>query len=192
MSWVTWTRPQATEGRAYALITDDSFSKKGVLVSRSPLDTRFAVRTGAIALALAAACATQTGTAAAASPGCPKYTSTFKSAGKTYGVSWQLLSALARVESGCNPSAVGAAGGRGLFQQLPAAGVDLRTATSQTKAAATFLAGAKRQVGSRPELLAASMNAGVAAVKKYKGVPPYKETQQYVKRVMAQYKALTR
>ncbi|MFJ5974015.1 transglycosylase SLT domain-containing protein [Streptomyces sp. NPDC093060] len=176
----------------HALITGGLFSKKGVLVSRSPLDTRFVVRTGAIALALAAACATQTGTATAASAGCPNYTSTFKSAASAYGVSWQLLSAMARVESGCNASARAADGRVGLFLQSPTAGVDLRSAAGQSKAAAKFLAGAKRQVGSRPELLAASWNAGVGAVKRYGGVPPYRETRAYVARVMTDYRALTR
>ncbi|MEU8034444.1 lytic transglycosylase domain-containing protein [Streptomyces sp. NPDC049099] len=175
----------------HAITTGDLFSKKGVFVFRSSLDPRFAVRTGALALTLAAACATQAGTATAAAAGCPQYASTFKSAASANGVSWQLLSAMARVESGCNPSARAADGRVGLFQQRPTAGVDLRSAAGQAKAAAKFLSGAKRQVGSRPDLLAASWNAGVAAVKRYGGIPPYRETRDYVARVMTDYRALT-
>ncbi|MEV5970814.1 lytic transglycosylase domain-containing protein [Streptomyces sp. NPDC051921] len=157
----------------------------------SPLRTR-AVRAGAITLALAAASLTQTGTATAATGGCPEYASTFKSAGRAHGIPWQLLSAMANVESGCNPSARSTTGGVGLFQMRPGTGVDVRNVTTQTNSAAKFLAGAERQVGSRPELLAASMNAGVGAVKRYGGVPPYRETQDYVKKVMAHYRILTR
>ncbi|MFF5972648.1 lytic transglycosylase domain-containing protein [Streptomyces sp. NPDC012769] len=152
--------------------------------SRGSRGSRWAVRTGAVALALAAAGATQTGTASAATGGCPPYAGTFKSAGRTHGISWQLLSAMAKVESGCNPSAQSTSGGRGLFQMRPATGADLRNATTQINSAAKYLAGIKREVGSRPEHIVAAFNAGVGAVKRYGGVPPYAETQQYVKAVM--------
>ncbi|MFB7373826.1 lytic transglycosylase domain-containing protein [Streptomyces sp. NPDC056222] len=163
-------------------------------MSLSPLGSRWAVRTGAIALALAAAGATQTGTATAApaaSGGCPQYASTFKAAGRTYGVPWKLLSAMARLESGCNPSIRSAVGGRGLFQMLPATGADLRNATTQTNSAAKHLADIKRQVGSRNDYMAAAWNAGVGAVKRYGGIPPYRETQAYVRKVLEEYRRVT-
>ncbi|MEU9865349.1 lytic transglycosylase domain-containing protein [Streptomyces sp. NPDC047971] len=163
-------------------------------MSLSPLGSRWAVRTGAIALALAAAGATQTGTATAApaaSGGCPQYVSTFKAAGRTYGVPWKLLSAMARQESGCSTSVRSSTGGRGLFQMLPATGADFRNATTQTNSAAKHLAGIKRQVGSRNDHMLAAWNAGVGAVKRYGGVPPYRETQAYVKSVLRESQRVT-
>lgn len=160
-----------------------------------PLRTRRAARTGAVALALAAVGATQAGTASAAtapaSGGCPMYAATFKSAGARYGVSWKVLSALAKVESACDPSARSATGARGLFQAMPAAGADLRTPATQTASAAKALVAIRRQVGSRLDFQLAAWNAGVGAVKRYHGVPPFQETRDFVNKVTRESRHVT-
>ncbi|WP_329121719.1 lytic transglycosylase domain-containing protein [Streptomyces sp. NBC_01353] len=98
---------------------------------------------------------------------------------------------MARQESGCKPSAQSAVGARGPFQVLPATGADLRNAITQTNSAAKHLAGIKRQVGSRNDYMPAAWNAGVGAVKRYGGIPPYRETQAYVKSVLREYQRVT-
>ncbi|MFJ9810192.1 lytic transglycosylase domain-containing protein [Streptomyces sp. NPDC101158] len=162
----------------------------------SSLGTRRAARTAAIALALAAVGATQSGTASAASwttrlsPQCRRYVPQFNAAASAYGVPAPLLAVLAKKESGCDPSAVSRAGARGLFQMLPASGADLRTPATQTTSAAKSLASIKRQVGSRLDHQLAAWNAGVGAVKRYHGVPPFRETRDFVASATADYRRL--
>ena len=100
-----------------------------------------------------------------------------------------LLAALLRSESGFDPRAVSPAGARGIAQFMPATarGLDLGDPFDPAEAipaAARLLAGHLRAFGSVPLALAA-YNAGPAAVERYGGVPPFRETQAYVARIMA-------
>jgi hypothetical protein len=100
-----------------------------------------------------------------------------------------LLAALLRSESGFDPRAVSPAGAQGIAQFMPATarGLGLRDPFDPAQAipaAARLLAGHLRAFGSVPLALAA-YNAGPGAVERYGGVPPYRETQAYVARIMA-------
>ncbi len=100
-----------------------------------------------------------------------------------------LLAALLRSESGFDPRAVSPAGAQGIAQFMPATarGLGLRDPFDPGEAipaAARLLAGHLRAFGSVPLALAA-YNAGPGAVRRYGGVPPYRETQAYVARIMA-------
>ena len=100
-----------------------------------------------------------------------------------------LLAALLRAESGFHPRAVSPAGAQGIAQFMPAtaAGVGLRDPFDPAQAipaAARLLAGHVRAFGSVPLALAA-YNAGPRAVERYRGIPPYAETQAYVARILA-------
>jgi hypothetical protein len=100
-----------------------------------------------------------------------------------------LLAALLRSESGFDPRAVSPAGARGIAQFMPATarGLGLRDPFDPAEAipaAARLLAGHLRALGSVPLALAA-YNAGPGAVQRYGGVPPFRETQAYVARIMA-------
>ena len=100
-----------------------------------------------------------------------------------------LLAALLRAESGFDPRAVSRAGARGIAQLMPATAAGLGVGdpfdpTQAVPAAARLLAGHLRVFGSVPLALAA-YNAGPGAVRRHGGVPPYRETQAYVARVLA-------
>ena len=100
-----------------------------------------------------------------------------------------LLAALLRSESGFDPRAVSPAGARGIAQFMPATARGLGLGdpfdpAEAIPAAARLLAGHLRAFGSVPLALAA-YNAGPAAVERYGGVPPFRETQAYVARIMA-------
>ncbi|HZO87563.1 MAG TPA: lytic transglycosylase domain-containing protein [Chthonomonadaceae bacterium] len=100
-----------------------------------------------------------------------------------------LVRAVIQQESGGNPRSVSAVGAKGLMQLMPetaqAFGVQDAFDPEQNIAAGTrYLAGLLREFqGELPKALAA-YNAGSAAVRKYGGVPPYAETQQYVQRIL--------
>jgi cell wall-associated NlpC family hydrolase len=114
--------------------------------------------------------------------------SMFLSAGATYGVSPTLLAAVAKVESGFNPSAVSSAGAEGLMQIMPSTaqgiGVNPMDPQQAIDGAAKILSGDINKFGSVPLALAA-YNAGAGAVEQYGGIPPYPETQHYVSTIMS-------
>ncbi|WP_298802638.1 transglycosylase SLT domain-containing protein [uncultured Pseudokineococcus sp.] len=118
-----------------------------------------------------------------------RYEPLLAAATERYGLPAGLLAAVAQQESGGNPSAVSPAGARGLMQLMPATarglGVDPMDPASAVDGAGRLLRQhLDRYDGSVPLALAA-YNAGPGAVARYDGVPPYRETQQYVKKITA-------
>ena len=111
----------------------------------------------------------------------------FLASAARYGLSPQLLAAVAKVESGFDPGAVSPAGAEGLMQLMPSTaaslGVDPLDPAQAVDGAARLLAQNLNQFGSVPLALAA-YNAGGGAVKTYGGVPPFPETQNYVQKVL--------
>ncbi len=101
-----------------------------------------------------------------------------------------LVKAVIQTESGGNPRAVSRAGAMGLMQLMPAnvreAGVHDPFDPEQNIAAGTQqLAHLMAQYGGDLDLTLAGYNAGPGNVKKYGGVPPFTETQNYIRRVRA-------
>jgi len=132
-----------------------------------------------------------TGTASRTAP--VPYADLFSSASQKYGVPATLLAAVAKQESGFNPRAVSAAGAQGLMQLMPgtAKGLGVTNPFDPAQAvdgAARMLRDLTRRFGST-ELALAAYNAGPGAVLKYGGIPPYPETQHYVRSVMSLMKA---
>ncbi|GGJ82486.1 hypothetical protein GCM10010123_10190 [Pilimelia anulata] len=121
------------------------------------------------------------------------YANLFNAAGAKHGVSPKLLAALAKVESGYNPSAVSPAGARGLMQIMPATaremGVDPMNVRSAIDGAARIMKGNLKKFGSLP-LAIAAYNAGGGAVRQYGGIPPFAETRAYVPKVQRALAAL--
>jgi soluble lytic murein transglycosylase-like protein len=121
------------------------------------------------------------------------YADLFTAASRKYGVPAALLSAVARQESGYDPRAVSPAGAQGLMQLMPgtAKGLGVTDPFDPVQAvdgAARMLRDLTRRFGTT-ELALAAYNAGPGAVLKYDGIPPYPETQRYVRNVMSQMKA---
>jgi hypothetical protein len=118
------------------------------------------------------------------------YSDLFSTASQKYGVPAALLSAVAKQESGYDSRAVSPAGAQGLMQLMPATAKHLGVTDAFDPAqavdgAARMLRDLTRRFGST-ELALAAYNAGPGAVLKYDGVPPYPETQRYVRYVLAQ------
>jgi cell wall-associated NlpC family hydrolase len=136
---------------------------------------------------------TGSGTAAGASLSGVPYADLFTRAGSRHGVDPALLAAVAKQESGFNASAVSPAGAQGLMQFMPATarglGVDPLDPASAVDGAARYLADLTEQFGST-ELGLAAYNAGPGTVRRYGGIPPYAETQNYVRSVMSKAEAL--
>jgi hypothetical protein len=107
-----------------------------------------------------------------------------------YGVPAPLVLGVARAESGFNPAAVSGAGAQGMMQLMPDTGrglgvTDPFDAAQSVEGGVRYLANALRDFKGNLQLAVASYNAGVGAVRKYGGVPPYAETQAYVRKVLA-------
>jgi peptidoglycan DL-endopeptidase CwlO len=145
--------------------------------SAAPVSTTPAIRPAALALSAV------------------PYSDLFTKAGQKYGISPNLLAAVAKVESGYNPNAVSKAGAQGLMQIMPATarglGVNALDPTQAVDGAARMLKSLLKEFDSLPLALAA-YNAGGGAVRKYGGIPPYAETQAYVPKVQAAMAELSR
>jgi len=105
----------------------------------------------------------------------------------------ELLAALIQQESGGNPNAVSPKGARGLAQVMPQTGRDpgygvkplLDNSPSEQKRFANDYLGAMLKKYNGDEKLAlAAYNAGPGNVDKYKGIPPFKETRNYVDKIL--------
>jgi hypothetical protein len=134
---------------------------------------------------------TSTASSAGGVAGVP-YANLFSSAASRHGVDASLLAAMASVESGFNAGAVSPAGAQGLMQFMPATaqglGVNPLDPSSAVDGAARYLKNLTAQFGST-ELALAAYNAGPGTVNRYGGIPPYAETQKYVRSVMTQAEA---
>lgn len=115
------------------------------------------------------------------------YLSTVVDAANAAGIPASLLAALLSEESGFNPSALSSAGAVGIAQFMPATaaglGVNPYDPASAINGAANLIASYVKQFGSYADALAA-YNSSSGAVEKYGGIPPYPETQAYVKNVL--------
>lgn len=104
-----------------------------------------------------------------------------------YQISEALVKALIRVESGFNPHAVSKKGAKGLMQLMPvhtvSKGADPFDAESNVNIGMGYLSRLLDKYGDI-RLALAAYNAGEKAVDKYGGIPPYKETQLYVAKIM--------
>jgi peptidoglycan DL-endopeptidase CwlO len=118
------------------------------------------------------------------------YASVINAAAARTGVPADLIAAVAQQESGFNAGAVSKAGAQGVMQLMPATAKGLGVtnpldATQSINGGADYLASLLKRFGGDTTLAVAAYNAGPGAVLKYGGVPPYAETQNYVRNVLA-------
>ncbi len=111
---------------------------------------------------------------------------------KQHQVDLALVKAVIRTESDFNPNATSRRGASGLMQLMPQTAArygvsDLYSPQQNLDAGIRYLRDLLNRYDNRLHLVLAAYNAGESAVAKYHGVPPYRETQRYVKKVM-QYK----
>lgn len=113
-------------------------------------------------------------------------------AAKKYQVDPKLVSAVAEVESGGRQEATSAAGAVGVMQLMPdtaaSLGVNPYDKRENVEGGAKYLKEMLDLFGGDVKKAVAAYNAGPAAVKNYGGVPPYKETQNYVNKVLDIYR----
>lgn len=103
-----------------------------------------------------------------------------------------LLAAIVAVESGFTPEAVSPKGATGLMQVRPAIGRafgagDLFDPYANVDVGSRYFRSLMKDYKGDLELTLAAYNAGPAAVARYGGVPPYRETRAYVRKVLARY-----
>ncbi|MBC2084083.1 lytic transglycosylase domain-containing protein [Listeria marthii] len=111
-----------------------------------------------------------------------KYSDLIKTAAAKYGVPEALIKRVIQVESNYNPNVVSSAGATGLMQLM--AGSNRTDPATNIDAGTKELAGYIKKYDGDLRLALAAYNAGPGNVRKYGGVPPFKETHNYLKKII--------
>lgn len=116
----------------------------------------------------------------------------FREASDQFNVPVELLKAVGKAESNFNPEAVSRCGAQGVMQLMPGTAKELGVtdafnAEQNIKGGAKYIASLLKKYDGNTKLALAAYNAGSGNVAKYNGIPPFEETQNYVKKVMGFY-----
>ncbi len=117
-----------------------------------------------------------------------EYSNYINEAAAKYGVSAALIAAVIKAESNFNPNDVSGSGAIGLMQLMPATARELGVGNpydpkQNIMGGTRELANLIKKYNGNLDLVLAGYNAGVGAVEKFGGVPPYKETKDYIPKV---------
>ncbi|MCH7336140.1 lytic transglycosylase domain-containing protein [Acinetobacter sp. NIPH 2699] len=118
-----------------------------------------------------------------------------RQAAQQHGVSEGLIKAVMHTESGFNVNARSPVGAQGLMQLMPATAKRFNVSNAYDPqqnifAGAKYLSWLLKRFKGDTRLALAAYNAGEGNVDKYKGIPPFRETQDYVRRVTSRYQNL--
>ena len=121
------------------------------------------------------------------------YDDEIRAAAEVFTVDDSLIRAIIHAESAYHPDALSPKGAQGLMQLMPATQkelqvVDVFDPLSNIEGGTLYLSQLLNQFDQSVELAAAAYNAGPGAVREYGGIPPYKETREYVRRVKILYR----
>ena len=112
-------------------------------------------------------------------------------AAKRHGLPANFVHSVVAAESAYKPDAVSPKGAIGLMQLMPATaqayGADPRNPAQNVEAGTALLRELLIKYNGDPRRALAAYNAGPGAVERYNGVPPYRETQTYIERVLRKY-----
>jgi len=121
------------------------------------------------------------------------YRTEIRSASQFNAVEESLIRAIIHAESAYQPDAQSPKGAQGLMQLMPATQAELQVSNpfdpeDNIRGGTLYLSQLMAEFDGDLELTAAAYNAGSTAVYKYGGIPPYDETQEYVRRVKILYR----
>ncbi len=113
-----------------------------------------------------------------------------KSASAKYRVPENMIRAVMKQESAFNPKATSHCGAQGLMQLMPGTAKEMGVKNAYNieeniEGGTKYLSRMLKTFGGNKKLALAAYNAGPGAVMKYNGIPPYRETQNYVQRITA-------
>jgi soluble lytic murein transglycosylase len=122
-----------------------------------------------------------------------KYDHYISDASREFGVDSRLLKAMIKAESDFDPRAVSKKGAMGLMQIMPENFKMLNLKNpfdpwENIKAGARYFKELHKRFNGKLALSLAAYNAGPTAVDRYKNIPPYQETEEYVRRVLRYYR----
>jgi soluble lytic murein transglycosylase-like protein len=174
-----------------AALTDDATTSTDPTAATGTLASLSSpVGTAAYGSAATTGSTGSTGTTGGDLPSSVPYAAQITAAAKANGIDPALLAGLIKQESGFNPNAGSPAGARGLTQLMPSTAAGLGVSNvldpaQSIQAGAKYLKQQLDTFGGDVTKALAAYNAGPGAVKRFGGVPPYAETQNYVRAVQA-------
>ncbi|MGO1856621.1 MAG: lytic transglycosylase domain-containing protein [Psychrobacter sp.] len=123
------------------------------------------------------------------------YDNYIRASAARHGVDPALMKAMMHTESAFNPNARSPVGAQGLMQLMPATARRFKVSNPWNPAeniegSAKYIAWLMRRFNNNVEHAIAGYNAGEGNVDKYGGIPPFKETRNYVQKVMSRYHSL--
>ena len=123
------------------------------------------------------------------------YDSYIAASAARHGVDPALMKAMMHTESAFNPNARSPVGAQGLMQLMPATARRFKVnnawnPSENIEGSAKYIAWLMKRFNNNVEFAVAGYNAGEGNVDKYNGIPPFKETRNYVKSVMSRYHSL--
>jgi soluble lytic murein transglycosylase-like protein len=163
-----------------------------VAAAPAPVAATASATTAPFSAQLASALSPTTATGVTGAPGAPgatPYAAEISAAAARNGVDPNVLTGLIRAESNFDPNAGSPAGAQGLTQLMPgtAAGLGVSNPLDPVQSiegGARYLRQQLDHFGGDVTKALAAYNAGPGAVERFGGVPPYEETQNYVRRVL--------